>query len=137
MNKIEQLNLVRKAHIRMLKVFEPYQGKNLNRYRYKNIKGLVEWKQLEEENPTPFEINGLLGGLCIRDWSNVDVAPLKVRIKELENVIHELDLFDNGDADVFKELHLKIRELSNKKREIQAKYSHIPSYFLTDFIETM
>ena len=134
MNKIKQLKQVRSAHIKMLKVFEPYQGKNLN--RYKVVKGLQEWQDDLENNPPPFEFNGILGGVSIRDWSKVDVAPLRDRISELEEVIHELDLFDNGDADDYKEIKKQIRALSEKQREIKAKYSNIPSYFLDDFIET-
>ena len=134
MNKITQLKLVRKAHIKALSVFEPYQGKNLN--RYKVVKGLQEWQDDLENNPPPFEFNGILGGVSIRDWSKVDITPLKARILELEEVIHELDLFDNGDAEEYKEIKKQIKILAEKQRVIKAKYRNIPGYFLDDFVET-
>ena len=132
MNKIEQLKQVRRAHIKALTVFEPYQGKNLN--RYKVVKGLEDWEKDLENNPPPFEFHGLLSQVCVQDWSNVDVTPLKERITELENVIHELDLFDNNDATDYKRIKEEIKKLAEKQRELKAKYSHIPSYFLDDFV---
>ena len=133
MNKIEQLKLVRRALVKMLKVLEPMQGKNLNRNKkftdYDDL--LEEW----ETTPPPFEFNGILSGWFVNDRQNVDITRLKEKVEELENVLHELDLFDNGDAEEYKTIQEEIKLLAEKQRQLKIKYSHIPSYFLDDFVK--
>ncbi|AUR86429.1 coil containing protein [Vibrio phage 1.084.O._10N.261.49.F5] len=134
MNKITQLKEVRRALCKILKTLEPMEGKNLN--RNKKFTAFDELCDEFENNPPPFEFNGLLGGWILQDRQCVDLSRLREKIAELENVIHELDLFDNGDADEYKTLQDEISKLVVRQREIKLKYSSIPSYFLEDFCKT-
>lgn len=132
MNTIDQAMQVRKALKRMLKVYTPYEGKNLN--RYKNLDTIKDLYTDFEENPPPFEFNGVFSGVVI-DHTNVDLTRLKEKLNNIENIIHALDLFESSYLEEYKGLDQQIKTLVEKRSAIERSVKDIPSYMLKDLIK--
>jgi len=132
MNKITQYQLVRTAFVKMLKAYSPYEGKNLN--RYKKLLTIDSLFEEFENTPPPFELNGVCSGVII-DHSNVELTRLREKIKEIEESLYELDLFESSYLEEYRELRLEIKRLAEKQREIKIKFKNLPSYLLDDLID--
>lgn len=131
MNTLDQAKIIRKGLVKIIKVYTPYEGKNLN--RYKNLPTIEALNMELKNNPLPMEWNGLFS-FAMPQWDNVDLTHLRDKLADIENVIHSVDLFESSYKEEYKEIKEQILDLCKKQRQIMRACEGIPSYMFDDLI---
>ena len=127
---------VRKAYKTTINTLENFQGKNYNKLGAKN-KAVVDEAFIKDKDLLIFDhLCGSLTPPFVPDFSNIDLTCMKVKLKDIESYIIDLDNLSTCELELSQLVKEKqiIKELANKQRNFRSKFPSL-NLFLFDFFK--